>query len=59
MNNKYTFETDSNDEMELVVLRHKMLAVLYELSNWRRNIYKEYDNNLMYLCGGKLYTYAC
>ena len=43
MNDKYIFKTDPLEEMKLVVNRHKLVPVLYELENWRRNLYKGYD----------------
>ena len=58
MNNKYIFETESSREMELVSSRHKILSVLDDIKNWRREIYKGYDNNLRYLYNGKLYTFT-
>ena len=36
MNDKYVFETESPREMELVVSRHKILSVLDDIKNWRR-----------------------
>lgn len=44
--------------MELVSARHKILSVLDDIKNWRRELYKGYDNNLRILCNGKLYTYT-
>ena len=55
MNDKYIFKTDALEEMKLVVNRHKLVPVLYELENWRRNLYKGYDNNIKYLRNGKIY----
>lgn len=57
MNDKYVFETESSREMEIVVSRHKILSVLDDINNWRRELYKGYDNNVRILCDGKLYTY--
>ena len=57
LNNKYVFETDSSSEMKLVVARNKLLSLLYDLKDWRRNLYKGYDNDIRYLCDGKLYNY--
>ena len=56
MEDKYIFETTDYTEMQLVVSRHKLISVLYELSQWRRSLYKGYDNNIKYLCNGKLYN---
>jgi len=56
MENKYTFETENEYEMKLVVSRHRMLATLKEFKDWRRDLYKGYDNNLNYFCNGKIYT---
>ena len=58
MNDKYVFETESPREMELVVSRHKILSVLDDIKNWRRNLYKGYHNNIRILCNGKLYKYT-
>ena len=58
MNDKYIFETESSREMELVSSRHKILSVLDDIKNQRRELYKGYDNNLRYLCNGKLYTFT-
>lgn len=58
MNDKYVFETESSREMEIVVSRHKILSVLDDINNWRRELYKGYDNNVRILCDGKLYTYT-
>lgn len=57
MNDKYVFETESSREMEIVASRHKILSVLDDINNWRRELYKGYDNNVRILCDGKLYTY--
>ena len=57
MNDKYIFETESSREMELVSSRHKIMSVLEEIKNWRRELYKGYDNNVSILFNGKLYTY--
>ena len=56
MEDKYTFETTSSSEMKLVVSRHKLVLALEELSRWRRDLCKGYDNNIQYLCEGKLYN---
>ena len=56
MNDKYVFETESSGEMEIVASRHKILSVLNDIKNWRREIYKGYDSNIRYLCNGKIYT---
>ena len=58
MNDKYVFETESSREMEIVASRHKILSVLDDINNWRRELYKGYDNNVRILCDGKLYTYS-
>ena len=58
MNDKYICETESSRKMELVSSRHKILSVLDDIKNWRRELYKGYDNILRYLCNGKLYTYT-
>ena len=58
MNDKYIFETESTREIELVASRYKLLSVLDDIKNWRRELYKGYDNNLRYLCDGKLYTFT-
>ena len=58
MNDKYVFETESSREMEIVASRHKILSVLDDIKNWRRELYKGYDNNVRILCNGKLYTYT-
>ena len=58
MNDKYVFETKSSREMELVASRHKLLSVLYDIKNWRRELYKGYDNNVKILCNGKIYTFT-
>lgn len=58
MNDKYVFETESFREMEIVASRHKILLVLDDIKNWRRELYKGYDNNVRILCNGKLYTYT-
>ena len=58
MNDKYTFETESSREMEIVASRHKILSVLNDIKKWRRELYKGYDNNIRILCNGKLYTYT-
>ena len=57
MNDKYTFETESSREMEIVASRHKILSVLNDIKNWRRELYKGYDNNVRVLYNGKLYTH--
>lgn len=57
MDDKYIFETESAREMELVSSRHKILSVLEDIKNWRRELYKGYDNNVRILCNGKLYTH--
>lgn len=44
--------------MEIVASRHKILSVLDDIKNWRRELYKGYDNNVRILCNGKLYTYT-
>ncbi len=46
MNDKYVFETESSREMEIVASRHKILSVLDDIKNWRRELYKGYDNNV-------------
>ena len=46
MNDKYIFETESAREMELVLYRHKILSVLEDIKNWRRELYKGYNKNL-------------
>lgn len=56
MNDKYVFETESSREMEIVASRHKILSVLGDIRNWRREISKGYDSNIRYLCNGKIYT---
>ena len=58
MNDKYVFETESSREMEIVASRYKILSVLDDIKNWRRELYKGYDNNVKILCNGKLYTYT-
>lgn len=58
MNDKYVFETESSREMEIVAFRHKILSVLDDIKNWRRGLYKGYDNNVRILCNGKLYTHT-
>ena len=58
MNDKYVFETESSREMEIVVSRHKILSVLDDIINWRKELYKGYDNNVRILCNGKLYIYS-
>lgn len=58
MNDKYVFETESSREMEIVASRHKILSVLDDIKNWRRELYKGYDNNVRILFNGKLYTYT-
>ena len=58
MNDKYVFETESSRKMEIVASRHKILSVLDDIKNWRRELYKGYDNNVRILCNGKLYTYT-
>ena len=40
MNDKYVFETESSREMEIVASRHKILSVLDDIKNWRRELYK-------------------
>lgn len=57
MKNKYIFETNSLNEMELVINRQKMFSVLEDIKNWRRELYKGYDSNIKYLCNGKLYSF--
>ena len=58
MNDKYVFETESSREMEIMASRHKILSVLDDIKNWRRELYKGYENNVRILCNGKLYTYT-
>ena len=58
MNDKYIFETESSREMEIVASRYKILSVLEDIKNWRRELCKGYDNNVKLLCNGKLYTYT-
>ena len=53
---KYVFETDDNKEMNIVTNRYKLIMTLNELSNWRRELYKGYDNKIKYFCNGKLYN---
>ena len=57
MNDKYIFATKSLKEMELVLNRHKLLSILEDIKAWRRELYKGYDNNIKYLCNGKLYDF--
>ena len=52
MNNKYIFETDDLNEMNLVVNKYKLLNALEELKSWRRDLYKGYDNEIKYLGNG-------
>ena len=40
MNDKYVFETESSREMEIVASRHKILSVLDDIKNWRRELYR-------------------
>lgn len=56
MEDKYTFETNSPREMELVVNRDKLVSALDELQRWRRDLYKRYDNDIHHLCDGKLFN---
>ena len=58
MNDKYVFENESYREMEIVAYRHKKISDLDDIKNWRRELYKGYDNNVRILCNGKLYTYS-
>ena len=58
MNDKYVFKTESFREMKIVASRHKILSVLDDIKNWRRELYKGYDNNVRILCNGKLYTHT-
>ena len=57
MNNKYIFETDDLNEMNLVVNKYKLLSALEELKSWRRDLYKGYDNDIKYLANGNLYSH--
>lgn len=52
MNDKYVFETKSSREMEIVASRDKILSILDDIKNWRRELYKGYDNNIRILCNG-------
>ena len=56
MNNKYIFETDDLNEMNLVVNKYKLLSALEELKSWRRDLYKGYDNDIKHLSNGNIYT---
>ena len=56
MNNKYIFETDDLNEMNLVVNKYKLLSALEELKSWRRYLYKGYDNDIKHLSNGNIYT---
>ncbi len=58
MNDKYVFETESSRKMEIVASRYKILSVLDDIKNWRRELYKGYDNNVRILCNCKLCTYT-
>ena len=42
--------------MNLIVNKYKLLNALEDLSNWRRELYKGYDNDIKYFCNGKLYN---
>lgn len=55
---KYIFETESTRDMELVLARYKMISILEDFNEWRRSIYKGYDNDIKYLCNGKLYSFV-
>ena len=55
MNNKYIFETDDLNEMNLVVNKYKLLSALEELKSWRRDLYKGYDNDIKHLSNGNIY----
>ena len=53
---KYTFETSSIRDMNLVVNRNDMFYALTKLSDWRRELWNNKDYDSQYLCNGKLYT---
>ena len=55
MNNKYIFETDDLNEINLVVNKYKLLSALEELKSWRRYLYKGYDNDIKHLSNGNIY----
>lgn len=65
---KVTFEFDEfedRDDINVIVNRHKLLNALYELSNYRRGLYKGYepgtivvkDNKVVYRDNKKLEDY--
>lgn len=57
MDTKYIFETNDSKEMNLIVNKNKLVEALEELSNWRRELYKSYDNDIKYVCNGKIYNH--
>lgn len=45
---KVVFEFDENDDREdinIIVNRHKLISALYDLSDFRRSLYKGYDDS--------------
>lgn len=54
---KVVFEFDEDEErhdIELITNRHKLICALYDLSNYRRGLYKGYINNMTYAANGQI-----
>lgn len=54
---KVIFEFDEDEdrhELELINNRHKLICALYDLSNYRRGLYKGYINNMTYAANGQI-----
>ena len=54
---KVIFEFDEDEdrhELELINNRHKLICALYDLSNYRRSLYKGYINNATYAVDDKI-----
>lgn len=51
----YEFDEDEErHEIELINNRHKLICALYDLSNYRRGLYKGYINNMTYAANGQI-----
>lgn len=54
---KVIFEFDEDEErheVDLITNRHKLICALYDLDNYRRDLYKGYINNMTYAVDDKI-----
>ena len=52
---KFTIETTDRSEINLYVNAYKLLLALEELKEYRRELYKGYSNDVLYLINGYKY----